>query len=339
MSQTAAAVAEKRPPSWFAVPVLFWLPETKLGIAAAGGFHFHLDGSPSPSNVLAVAGYTLEKQGTVDVTSDVYLRGGTLLTGRLRIVHYPDWYYGIGPETTETGRASYTRRYAELIAQAELPIAGTRLRAGPRLVAHGEEIWDARPDGSLATSGLPGVNGYRSLGFGASVTWDTRDRPLYPARGTFAQAYYVRHPEAVAGPGFGKGTLDLRLFRPLPRETVLGLGFVVETSDGDVPVLQYPKLGSARYLRGYRDGRYRDRLSWAGQAELRVPLHARLSGTVFGGLGDVAPDVTALDLDTVKVAAGLGLRYRLTDEGVNLRLDVAASDAGVEVYVVLLEAF
>jgi hypothetical protein len=33
------------------------------------------------------------------------------------------------------------------------------------------------------------------------------------------------------------------------------------------------------------------------------------------------------------------LRYRLTDAGVNLRLDLAASKDGPEVYLILLEAF
>ena len=56
-------------------------------------------------------------------------------------------------------------------------------------------------------------------------------------------------------------------------------------------------------------------------------------------VGDVAPDLGSLQLDTIKVAGGAGVRYRLTDEGANVRLDVAASRDGPLVYLVLLEAF
>ena len=41
----------------------------------------------------------------------------------------------------------------------------------------------------------------------------------------------------------------------------------------------------------------------------------------------------------MKLAGGAGLRFRLTDAGANIRLDVAASRLGVELYVLVLEAF
>ncbi len=335
----AAAVAERPAREWFALPLLFWLPETKVGFAATGGFHFKVAGSRRASNAFLVAGYTLEKQGSVDLSSDVYLRSGTLLTARLRAVHYPDAFYGIGSRTTDEGRELYTRRFLELATTVELPALRGRLRAGPRLVGRAEEIRDVRPGGVLDSSDLPGANGFRALGVGASVTWDTRDQPLWPSRGAFAQAYYVRHPGWLSTTGgFGKGALDLRLFRPVRGARVLGLGLVVENADGDAPFSLLSKLGSTRFLRGYREGRFRDRLAWAAQAELRVPIAMRVWGTAFGAFGDVARD-PSLRADALKAAGGLGARFRLTDEGANLRLDVAVGRAGPEVYVLLLEAF
>jgi hypothetical protein len=334
-----ASTPEPRGRNWFAFPILFWLPETKVGAAATGGLHFRLDGSPRASSLFLVAGYTMERQGSVDLAADVYLRGGALLTTRFRAVHYPDAFYGLGADTSRADREPFTRRFLELNGSAEFPAFGGRLRAGPRLNGRVEEIRDLQPGGVLEASGLPGVDGFRALGLGLNVTWDSRDHPLWPGRGAFAQASYVRYPDALSTDGsFGKGSLDLRLFRPLGADRVLGLGFVLENADGAAPFSLLSRLGSSRFFRGYREGRFRDRLSWATQAEVRVPLAERVSGVVFGAAGDVGENLASLRADTIKVSAGVGARFRLTREGATLRLDLAAGDEGPELYVLLLEA-
>ncbi len=326
----------------FLLPMPFWLPETKAGLAIATGRDFHLEGSPRESHALAVAAYSIERQGSVDASADVYLRGGSLLASRLRAVHYPDAYYGIGSGSPGSGREEYTRRFVELSVSSELGLLGGRLRLGPRVAGRAEELLEVVPGGRLATSGLAGLGGFAALGAGGSVTWDGRDHALWPTAGAFAQAYYVRYPEALGrNAGFGKGALDLRTFHALGGGRVLGLSTVVETTDGNTPFTLLSKLGSARFFRGNREGRWRDAMVWAAQAELRFPIWRRIAGTVFGAAGDVAPDLRweSLTERAPKAAGGLGARYRLTDGGANLRVDVAAGSGGPEVYVVLLEAF
>ncbi len=326
--------------SWFALPVLFWLPETRVGFGAAGGLHFHLDGAPRTSSVFLVGAYTANDQGSADVAADVYLRDGTLLAGRVRLVHFPDAFYGLGPRSATAAREPYTRRFAEAVVAAELPIVPRRLRAGIRLDVRGEEILDVQPGGLLASGAVEGADGFTAVGVGGTVTWDTRDRPLYPGRGSFLQAWFLEYPEALGRHReFARGNLEGRLFLPLGAERVLGLAAFVEQAFGDAPFTLLPKLGSTRFLRGWREGRFRDHLGWAAQAELRVPLWRRVSGVVFGAAGEVARDLGALRADAIRVAGGAGLRYRLTPEGANIRLDVAQSAAGPEVYVLVLDAF
>lgn len=334
-----AAVAPPR--SWFVLPTLFWLPETKLGVGVAGGRDFRLAGSARASNALLVAAYSIEKQGSLDGSSDVWLRGGSLLSARFRAVHYPDAFYGIGSASSASGREDFTRRFVELTLAGEYALLGGRLRAGPRVAGRAEEILELVPGGRLATSGLPGVRGFSGVGAGGSVTWDTRDHPLWPLHGAFAQAYYVRYLAGVGrNDGFGKGALDLRGFLPLGGGgRVLALGAVVETTDGTTPFSLLSKLGSVRFLRGYREGRYRDRHVFAAQAEVRIPISGPLAGTVFAAAGDVVPDLGSARLAGLKPAGGIGARWRLTPGGANLRVDGALGRAGPEVYVVLLEAF
>jgi len=335
-----AQLAERPGRPWFAFPSIFWLPETKLGFAGAAGLHFHVSDGTEASSAFLVVGYTVQGQGSVDLSSDVSLRGGTLLSGRFRAVHYPDSFYGIGPSSPIEAREELTRRFAELTLTAEFPLLDRRLRAGPRLQGRVEEITGLKPGGLIESGALPGADGFSALGFGASVTWDSRDQVLWPTQGTFAQGWYLHFPSWIGrNGGYSRGSAEARIFLPLGRGRVLGLAAFLEEAHGATPFTLLPKLGSTRYLRGIREGRYRDRVSWAAQAELRLPLGGRMAGALFGAFGDVGPDLEALTADTLKVAGGAGLRLRLTDQGANLRLDVAGSGTGPEVYLLLLEAF
>ncbi len=327
--------------SWFALPVLFWLPETKLGMGGTGGLHFHLHGAKRASSIFLVGAYTLEHQGSADVAADVYFPRGAVIAARVRAVHFPDSFYGLGPSTSTSDRERFTRRFAEGIFDAEYPIQNAHFRAGPRLDVRGEEIGDVAAGGQLASGTVYGVNGFGAVGLGGAVTWDTRDRPLFPARGTFAQAWVLHYPSGVGGGHgtFTRGAIEGRIFLPLGEGRVLGAAAFLESASPETPFTLLPKLGSTRFLRGWREGRFRDRLAWAAQAELRLPLTERIHGAAFGAFGDVGPNLAALRAESLKVAGGLGARYRLTKEGANIRLDVAMSEAGPEVYVLVLEAF
>jgi hypothetical protein len=348
VAETESARAERkgRPgeTSRFALPVLFWLPETRLGFGATGGVHFHLNGAPRTSSVFLVGAYTLNEQWSADVAADFNLRSGALVAGRVRAVHFPDTFYGIGPDTSVDAKEAFTRRFAEAILVAEYPLARRRLRgalrAGVRLDVRVEDVLDLEPGKQLASGTIEGADGFSAAGLGASVTWDTRDRPLFPLRGTFVQAWYLHYPEAIGQHGeFARANLEGRIFLPLGSERVLGLAAFLDETFGEVPFTMLPKLGSTRFLRGWREGRFRDKAAWAAQAELRIPLAERIYGTTFAALGAVAPNAGAFRAESIRVAGGIGLRYRLTAEGANIRIDLAQSEAGPELYVLVLEAF
>ncbi len=335
-----AAKPPKEGVSWFALPVLFWLPETKLGYGGTGGLHFHLGESARASSIFLVGAYTIEHQGSADLAVDLAFPKGTALAARFRAVHFPDAFYGLGPDSTFAAREPFTRRYAEAVGSVELAVLPNRLRAGLRFDARGEEVRDLQAGGLLDAGTIPGVEGFGALGLGASVTWDTRDRPLFPSRGTFAQAWLLHYPGSIGGhDGFTRASLEGRAFLRLGRDRILGVAAFLEESSGDTPFTLLPKLGSTRFLRGWREGRFRDRVAWAAQGELRLPLAEKIWGTAFGAFGDVAREFSDLRADTLKIAGGIGLRFRLTPEGANIRLDVAGSEAGAEVYVLVLEAF
>lgn len=336
------AKGQKDERNWFALPALFWLPETKLGAAAVGGLHFRLRGASEASSAYLVTGFALEGQATVDLSTDLWLANGADASARVRAAYYPEAFYGIGPETTLRQREDVVRRFLEGTLGVELPIPRTagRLRAGPRLQARVEEIRDAAPGGLVATGAVPGATGFSGVALGGTVTWDSRDAKLWTTRGTFAQLTYGYDPSAIGrNDGFGRLSAEGRAFVPLGRGRVLGFAADLEQSHGATPFSVLAKIGSTRYLRGIREGRYRDDASWAAQTELRIPIDRHFSAAAFLSAGDVAHRLWDVDLRTTKVAGGGGIRYRLTAQGATLRGDIAVADAGPEIYVLLLEAF
>ena len=326
--------------SWFALPLVFWLPETRLGFAAAGGLHFRLRGAERASSVFVVGAYTLNHQSSADVAAEIALRDGTLLTGRARAVNFPDAFYGIGQFTPASAREAYTRRWMQALFGVELPVGSSQLRVGPRLDLRAERNNDLQPGGLLASGAVEGADGYTAAGLGGSAVWDTRDVPLYPHHGALVEAWYLHYPEQLGRHrAFSVGSLEGRWFRPAGDGRVLAAGAYVEQAFGDVPFALLPKIGSSSYLRGWLDGRYRDQLACAAQVELRVPVWDRFGAVAFLSTGEVARDLGELSFDALRFAGGVGLRFRLTPEGTNIRFDVAESSAGLQVYVLLLEAF
>jgi hypothetical protein len=326
--------------SWFLLPVVFYLPETRLGFGATTGIHLDVKDAPRPASVFAAAVYALEQQGAVDLAGDVTLPAGTYLSARARAVYYPDQYYGIGPSTPSSAVEDFTRASVELVATGEHPIPRAHgLRAGLRLDSRAEDIRDKEPGGALASGTVTGASGFSAISAGPSLTWDTRDNVFWTRSGSLAQLWYVYAPPGLGRhEAFGRGVLEVRHFFPLPQARTIGVDLYAEQADGDPPFTLLPKLGSTRFMRGIREGRYRDRVDWALQAEARTPVWGRFSAVAFTAVGDVAPRWSAVTLDTAKIAGGVGLRYRLTDEGANLRVDVAASEAGLQLYVLVLEA-
>jgi hypothetical protein len=107
-----------------------------------------------------------------------------------------------------------------------------------------------------------------------------------------------------------------------------------------VPFFELCMYGSGADLRGYELGRYRDHFMVAAQTEYRLTLPWRISVTVFGGTGEVAPSFGRLNSENLLPAGGAGLRYALSSKyRVNYRVDYAIGKNGGTWIVTLGEAF
>lgn len=112
-------------------------------------------------------------------------------------------------------------------------------------------------------------------------------------------------------------------------------------STGVVPFQSMPALGGAQRMRGFFDWRFRDDHMVAAQLEYRFPVWWRFGAAVFGGVGDVAPELDAFELGGLELAGGAGVRLALNPKDrVNLRFDFGATSEGdANLYITLGEAF
>lgn len=91
-------------------------------------------------------------------------------------------------------------------------------------------------------------------------------------------------------------------------------------------------------MRGYWDGRYRDKMEGDFTVELRQHIWRRNGIVIWGGAGQVFPRVSALRLDKTLPSWGVGYRWEFK-KGVNVRLDLGFGKHDHSINFSLNEAF
>jgi hypothetical protein len=140
---------------------------------------------------------------------------------------------------------------------------------------------------------------------------------------------------------FFLGELDLRNYFAVAPDKVIATNLYMSVAGGDTPFYKLPGLGGQNRMRGYYEGRFRDDFYATLQAEYRQYFWWRLGFVVFGGLGQVAPEVIKFNSNEFKYSFGAGLRLLFNKtEKVNLRVDLGFGDNGDSgIYFGLEEAF
>jgi len=338
-AQAPSDSATDVPGSWYAFPTITYAPEISLGGGAAAGF-FRASETGRPTSVQGDVLVTLRGQYMLNLNAEVYTGADRLrATADISLQHFPDVFYGIGPNASTDSEEDFTSRFADTAVQAEHRVT-RNWRVGVRGRFWSEDITEVAEDGLLDTMPIAGREGSSSVGVGLVTTWDSRDRVFFARRGSFVEMYATVHPQlAGTDAGFSRGVVDARQYMALGSDHVLALQGYAEAVSGRAPMSLLPKLGGMQRMRGYREGRYRDNVLLTAQAEWRFPIVWRLSGAVFGSVGGVAPHFDRWAADGVEQAAGAGIRYRLNEQGVHIRFDYAVGREGAAFYLTALQPF
>ncbi|MEC3881101.1 BamA/TamA family outer membrane protein [Parapedobacter sp. 10938] len=295
------------------LPALGYAQETGLEFGLVGVYNFYAnkaDTTIRTSNVTFIGTFTTQRQTNLKLESDIWTTGNRYhYISELRFRNFPFNFYGLGNETVAQDKDVVLMQWIRVRLEGERELA-TNYYGGFNIAYERYHFSDEESGGIFESMQPYGHEGGYHLLLGISQLYDTRNRNTYTTKGHYARVKYAYSP------GFGGGTnfrgslvdVDLRTFFPLTGELTLGLNANYETSFGNrVPFYVYRELGGDMMMRGYYNGRYRDRSLLAAQGELRYRFHPRLGVAGFAGTGSTYHD--GLSNTRFVPSFGGGIRY------------------------------
>jgi outer membrane protein assembly factor BamA len=161
-----------------------------------------------------------------------------------------------------------------------------------------------------------------------------------PTRGGYSEVRVTFYEPGLGGDfKFLETVADLRWYLAVGRH-VLGVQAYSAAVRGEPPYFKLPKLGGGSRMRGYYEGRYRDRTYTTAQVEYRSSLFWRFGFVAFAAVGDVARNYSDYRLSQFKTSLGFGLRFLFDPkERINVRADFGFGRNTSGVYFAIEEAF
>jgi hypothetical protein len=325
----------------FPLPIFFYTPETGFAGGAAALLIYRDPASPRASSVTADVIYTQKKQIVFELNGDQYfVQGRFRLLSELKMAKYPNKFYGIGNSTPSSNEEEYTPRRFLLKTSLSTNII-SRFNAGPIIRYESVTMNETDPTGQLAGGMITGGSGGISSGAGFVANWDSRDNTFAAYEGSFYQVTALFYQKVLGGDySYSDIQLDLRQFYETAPGHVVALQAAGEFMGGTIPFQNLARFGGQNLLRGYFDGRYRDKHGVALQAEYRLPVWGRLGLVGFAGVAQVANQLDHFGLKNFWFAGGAGLRFAWNpEERVNLRLDFGFGNNSDGIYITVIEAF
>jgi outer membrane protein assembly factor BamA len=327
-----------------AAPILFYTPETRLAYGAAGSYIFRMAGCKKdsrPSSISPIVIYTQEKQFKAQLNTDLFFKDNKYrLKTEIKLEKYPNKFYGVGNDTLEENEELYTSRSTGFLVSF-LKKIGKGFNLGLQYHFTDWEIVETEEQGQLVTGLLPGSSEGTLSGVGLLANRDTRDNIFYPMKGDFFELDARLYRKFLGSKfNFTSLTLNLRKYVTLFSSHVFAVQSLVKIQTGTVPFLHLAQMGGQYNMRGYFEGRFRDKNMMVFQAEYRMPLFWRFGLVGFAGLGNVAEKFSQLDLGSLKSSYGFGLRFLFDKkEKIQVRLDIGFGKDSSGFYFSVFEAF
>jgi outer membrane protein assembly factor BamA len=326
-------------------PFYFYSPETKSGGGIAVTYLTRPEGAgfqAKPSSYSAIVLFTQRKQFVASAGVDLYFDDERyeFLAGA-DFSRFPDTFYGVGNDTDSDVSEDFTPQTVGARV-AVLKEVRSELRVGPQASYIHQEMRTVEPGGMLDSGAVVGSQGGTLVGVGFTATWDGRSHIIYPRSGLYRELRFNLSPRALGSDfSYSEAHLEVRRYFSPSASQVIALRGILSAMTGEPPFQVLAALGGDSIMRGYYQGRFRDRNRYVLEGEYRLGFWKRLGLAVFGGLGDVSRNVDDFRLDELKFIAGYGLRFVVSHtEGVTVRADFGFGDDGsTGFYLGILEAY
>lgn len=314
--------------------------DTKLGLGVvAAGFYRHnaKDSITRLSNVslfgdISTVGFYL-----------IGIRGNHIFTHdknridyNLYFYSFPRAFWGIGYEKgiNMENRSKFDEIYvkAKVTYLHEL---SKDLYFGPGLefnYAHASDITNP-----ALWEGLPRHT--TTYGVGLRLQYDTRDNLTATKKGILVQLEQRFCPAFLGNKqAFSYTEFSTSYFCPMWKGSTLAMQFHGKYNYGDVPWAMLATFGGSSTMRGYYEGRFRDKGEMDLTVELRQHIWRRNGLVAWLGVGTIFPKFSDIRFNRLLPNAGIGYRWEFKKD-TNVRLDFGFGKGETSFLFSINEAF
>lgn len=328
-----------------------YAPETGLSAGAQAIYSFYRGDrhSTNPSMITASATYSTKKMVNAKLVADVWSKHNDLHgNAEIRYRKYPLSFFGTGNNTREADLDRLTENkfvFKGFIDKKLAPGFYGGIRAG----FENYEYTDQESGGIFTQMLYDQFRTGKVIYAGLQQTIDTRNSINYTTRGNYFNTSISYAPRFFKGNHFSGAILlaDYRNFLSATDKITIAFQAISRHffSHGSMPFYLMPEMGNDEIMRGYFQGRFRDKYYTAAQAEIKYRFTPRFGLVAFGGLGEVYGQ-RPFAVNGVKPNYGAGLRYFYDlEKNISIRLDYGFGEkrAGEKrqrgFYISLNEAF
>lgn len=298
-----------------------------LGLVAAGLYRTNPNDTILPpsnvslfSDVSTVGFYMLGIRGTHIFPQDKYRADYTVY-----FYSFPCDYWGMGYDMgNDDSNKSEMKRWQARIKGSFLFHLGSNFYIGP-MVSYDYVIGKNVERPEL----LNGMDRHTwNLGAGFSAVYDSRDVLTYPHQGLYINLTQCFRPRFMGNDyAFSTTELQVDAYQKVWKGAILAEDFRTMLNFGNPSWGMMALLGNSNSMRGYYEGRYRDKHKMEAQVELRQHIWKRNSLTVWVGAGTVFSKFSNIRSRHILPNYGLGYRWEFK-KNVNVRLDYGFGKAG-----------
>ena len=324
-------------------PVGGYTPETRWGIGLAGSYHFQISKNDTISPVSQIqigAVVTQNKQQVYSLPYSIYWKQReNQVYGEITYSNYLYYFFGTQSQPQEE-KERYDSQFLRFRFNYLKKIR-TNIFIGGRWWLNDFKITDYDKEGNLIKGLVSGSSGGTASGPGLIVLFDNRNKVYYTTSGRYLELVY-HNQDKVFGSDFRyqRYRFDARQFFPFGNKAVLGIQVFGDFLHGNVPFFEMTGVGGDKRMRGYLEGRFRDKNLALLQLEYRFRLSERWAFAAFGSTALIENSLTEFSVENAKWTGGAGIRYFFDPKKrMTIRIDAAYNGKTVLPYLSVGEAF
>ena len=306
--------------------------DTKLSLGILGAMLYTSGGNDSVTSQSNATLYTVfSSTGYYNIgLRGIHFTPGDRWRGNYKVSFFsmPTYFWGIGYDSAshDGNKTKYLQLNAEIRASFDYHIF-ENCYLGPILHFNYMQAKDA--DSYALWNGEP-LHTF-NYGAGMNLYYDTRDCLTAPHKGWYIGLIQRFYPRFLFNKSaFSSTDIAVSHYFGAWRDALF--------TYGNTPWTMLPFVGGSYTMRGYYEGRYRDKNAIDVTVELRQHIWHRNSAVVWVGAGSVFPSFS--DLHSRKILPNFGIGYRWEfKKNVNVRLDFGLGKGESGIIFNINEAF